>query len=299
MTQDDSSDDKNSGNKFSDLSKDRPPAEKRISGQVKQITSVSNPIVKDIRGLALRKNRNKSNLFLGEGLKLVTDALQKKWRIADIIYGKSFADQDAIAQAAAKVRAAGGSVLEVSNQVLEKISRKDNPQMVLGVFEQRYQALSHIRPAPGELWVALDRVRDPGNLGTSLRTADCAGAKGVILVGDCTDPYSVEAVRASMGSIFHMPLAKASEGEFLQWKERNHIVVIGTHLSGAVDYRTVDYSAANVVLMGHEQQGLTDPLAAACNQLVLIPMAGQADSLNLAVSTGIVLFEARKPALTP
>lgn len=272
--------------------------EKRISGQVKQITSVSNPIVKDLRGLALRKNRNKSNLFLGEGLKLVTDALQQKWRIEDIVYGKSVADQDAIAQAAARVRAAGGSVLEVSNQVLEKISRKDNPQMVLGVFEQRFQTLPASCPGANELWVALDRVRDPGNLGTVLRTADCVGAKGVILVGDCTDPYSLEAVRASMGSIFHVPIVKASEGEFLQWKERNAVSVVGTHLSGAVDYRTIDYSGVNVVLMGNEQQGLTDNLAQTCDHLALIPMAGQADSLNLAVSTGIVLFEARRASLT-
>lgn len=272
--------------------------EKRISGQVKQITSVSNPIIKDLRGLALRKNRNKTNLFIGEGLKLVTDALQQKWRIQDIIYGKSVADQDAIAQAAAKVRAAGGSVLEVSNQVLEKISRKDNPQMVLGVFEQRFHAMADIRPNGDDLWVALDRVRDPGNLGTILRTADCVGAKGVILVGDCTDPYSVEAVRASMGSVFHVPLAKASEGEFLQWKQRSGVRAVGTHLAGAVDYRTADFGETGVVLMGNEQQGLTQNLSDACDQLVLIPMAGQADSLNLAVSTGIVLFEARKAKLS-
>jgi TrmH family RNA methyltransferase len=124
------------------------------------------------------------------------------------------------------------------------------------------------------------------------------GAKGVILVGDCTDPYSLEAVRASMGSIFHVPIVKASEGEFLQWKERNAVSVVGTHLSGAVDYRTIDYSGVNVVLMGNEQQGLTDNLAQTCDHLALIPMAGQADSLNLAVSTGIVLFEARRASLT-
>lgn len=272
--------------------------EKRISGQVKQITSVSNPIIKDLRGLSLRKNRNKTNLFMGEGLKLVTDALQQKWRIQDIIYGKSVADQDAIAQAAAKVRAAGGTVLEVSNQVLEKISRKDNPQMVLGVFEQRFQAMSDVRPNGDDLWVALDRVRDPGNLGTILRTADCVGAKGVILVGDCTDPYSLEAVRASMGSVFHVPLAKASEGEFLKWKQRSGMQIVGTHLSGTVDYRTADYGEPSVVLMGNEQQGLPPALSDACDQLVHIPMAGQADSLNLAVSTGIVLFEARKAKLS-
>ncbi|PCJ84989.1 MAG: RNA methyltransferase [Hyphomicrobiales bacterium] len=267
-------------------------------GQFKQVTSVSNPIIKDIRGLALRKNRNKSNRFLGEGLKLITDALQKKWPIEQIIYGKAVIDQDAVAQAAAKVRAAGGSVLEVSNQVLEKISRKDNPQMVLGVFEQQFTPLSEVRPNGDDLWVALDRVRDPGNLGTTMRTADCVGAKGIILIGDCTDAFSIEAVRASMGSVFHVPLVKTSESDFIKWKERFPGRVIGTHLAGAVDYRTVDYGNPSVILMGNEQQGLTDALTQACDQLALIPMAGQADSINLAVSTGIVLFEARKAALT-
>ncbi|MGN6145559.1 MAG: TrmH family RNA methyltransferase, partial [Mesorhizobium sp.] len=145
----------------------------------------------------------------------------------------------------------------------------------------------------------LDRVRDPGNLGTVLRTVDAVGAKGVILIGDTTDPFAVETVRATMGSVFAVPVAKATQGEFLAWRKGFSGIVAGTHLKGAVDYRTVDFSGRPVLLlMGNEQQGLPDELAASCDRLLRIPQAGRADSLNLAVATGVMLYEIRRDALT-
>ena len=142
-------------------------------------------------------------------------------------------------------------------------------------------------------------MRDPGNLGTIIRTADAAGASAVILVGECTDVFSTEAVRATMGSIFAMPVARASESEFLAWVRASGAYTAGTHLEGSVDYRTVDYGKKpTVLLMGNEQQGLTPALTQGCGVLVRIPQAGQADSLNLAIATGIMLFEARRALLT-
>src|SRR5690606_3440554 len=102
-------------------------------------------------------------------------------------------------------------------------------------------ALNAVKPKPGDVWIALDRVRDPGNLGTVIRTADAVGASGVILVGETTDPFSVEAVRATMGSVFSVPLAKASPDAFLAWRKGFAGLVVGTHLKGAVDYRRVAY----------------------------------------------------------
>jgi TrmH family RNA methyltransferase len=146
--------------------------------------------------------------------------------------------------------------------------------------------------------VALDRVRDPGNLGTIIRTVDAVGAKGVILVGDTTDPYSLETVRATMGSLFSVPLARAREEEFLAWRKGCGARVVGTHLEGAIDYRIEDYgSGAVVLLMGNEQQGLPPSLAGTCDALVRIPQAGRADSLNLSVATGVMLYEIRRNAL--
>ncbi|MCA0452158.1 MAG: RNA methyltransferase [Proteobacteria bacterium] len=272
--------------------------ERRPVGQVKEVTSLANPIIKDIKALALKKFRDQQKAFMAEGLKLIIDALDLGWTIKTLIFAKTGKGNPAVEKVAARTVASGGLVLEVSEKVLSAITRRDNPQMVVGVFEQRWARLADIRPGNGDVWVALDRVRDPGNLGTVLRTVDAVGAKGVILVGDTTDPFAVETVRATMGSIFAVPVARATEADFLGWRAGFKGLVVGTHLKGAVDYRTVDYQGRPVLLlMGNEQQGLPDSLAEACDRLVLIPQAGRADSLNLAVATGVMLFEVRRGAL--
>jgi TrmH family RNA methyltransferase len=267
-------------------------------GQVKEITSLSNPIIKDIKALSQKKNREESGTFLAEGLKLVVDAIDAGWTIRTLIYAKSAKGKPIVDTTAARTIASGGSVLEVSEKVLSSITRRDNPQMVVGLFEVRWKRLADIRPKRDDTIVALDRVRDPGNLGTIIRTADAAGASAVILIGETTDPFSIETVRATMGSVFAVPVARASVAEFLKWKQGAGVEVIATHLKGSVDYRTADYrSRPTVLLMGNEQAGLPDELAEAADTRVRIPQQGLADSLNLAVATGIMLFEARRHLL--
>lgn len=270
----------------------------RPVGQVKEVTSLANPLVKDIKALALKKFRDQQNAFMAEGLKLVIDALDLGWSIRTLVFAKAGRGNAAIEKVAARTVAAGGTVLEVSEKVLAAITRRENPQMVVGVFVQQMLPLKDIRATDGDVWVALDRVRDPGNLGTVIRTVDAVGARGVILVGDTTDPFSLETVRATMGSIFAVPVAKATEQAFLAWRRDFPGLVAGTHLKGAVDYRSVDFSRGPVLLlMGNEQQGLPDSLADSCDRLLRIPQAGRADSLNLAVATGVMLFEIRRGAL--
>ncbi len=272
---------------------------RRVVGQVKEVTSLANPLVKDIKALALKKFRDSQNAFMAEGLKLIIDALDLGWQIKTLVFAKAGRGNQAVEKVAARTVAAGGMVLEVSEKVLSAITRRDNPQMVVGVFSQKYMTLKDVRPKNGDVWVALDRVRDPGNLGTVLRTVDAVGAKGVILIGDTTDPFSLETVRATMGSVFAVPVAKATPDAFLSWRNGFPGLVVGTHLKGAVDYRSVDFSNRPVLLlMGNEQQGLPDDLAASCDRLLRIPQAGRADSLNLAVATGVMLFEIRRGALT-
>ncbi len=272
--------------------------ERRRVGQVKEVTSLSNPIVKDIRGLALKKNRDASGTFLAEGLKLVIDALDLGWTIRTLVCSKAGRGKPAVEKVAARTVAAGGLVLEASEKVLSAVARRDNPQMVMAVFEQRLARLSDISPAADQTWIALDRVRDPGNLGTIVRTADAAGASGIVLIGDTTDPFSPETVRATMGSIFAVPVARTGLEGFLDWRRGLNVQLVGTHLAGAVDYRLVDYRSRPVVLlMGNEQAGLSPELASACDALALIPQAGRANSLNLAVATGLMIFEARRHLL--
>lgn len=273
--------------------------ETRAPGKVKEVTSLANPLVKDIKALALKKFRDSQNAFMAEGLKLIIDALDLGWQIRTLVFAKAGRGNPVVEKVAARTVAAGGTVLEVSEKVLSAITRRDNPQMVVGVFSQKYMALKDVRPKNGDVWVALDRVRDPGNLGTVLRTVDAVGAKGVILIGDTTDPFSLETVRATMGSVFAVPVARATPDTFLSWRKNFPGLVVGTHLKGAVDYRSVDFSNRPVMLlMGNEQQGLPDDLANSCDRLLRIPQAGRADSLNLAVATGVMLFEIRRGALT-
>ncbi|MGR6466996.1 TrmH family RNA methyltransferase [Rhizobium sp. PAMB 3182] len=273
--------------------------DRRRVGQVKEVTSLSNPIVKDIKALAQKKERDATKTFLAEGLKLIIDAIELGWTIRTLVYAKAAKGKPAVEQVAAKTVATGGLVLEVSEKVMSSITRRDNPQMVAGVFEQRWLPLARVKPQAGETWVALDRVRDPGNLGTIIRTADASGASGVILVGETTDPFSMETVRATMGSVFAMPLIRATVDEFIAWKKTAGVSVVATHLAGAVDYRTIDYRKKPVVLlMGNEQSGLPDELASEADALARIPQQGRADSLNLAVATAVMLFEARRHLLT-
>jgi 23S rRNA (cytosine1962-C5)-methyltransferase len=170
-------------------------------GSFKKITSLANPLVKEVRALQQKKHRDESGLFIAEGQKLVRDAVDGGWRVDMLAYAAADVGEAAIGALAAETKACGGTVLEVSSQVLEKITRRENPQSVVGVFRQRFAPETEI--GKGGIWVALDRVRDPGNLGTILRTAVAAGMRGVALVVASCDPFSLEAVRATMGSIFH------------------------------------------------------------------------------------------------
>ncbi|ACS54364.1 MULTISPECIES: TrmH family RNA methyltransferase [Rhizobium] len=281
------------------MSKDFHDQGPRRVGQVKEVTSLANPIIKDIKALTNKKSREESGTFLAEGLKLIIDAIELGWAIRTLVYAKAAKGKPLVEQMAAKTVASGGLVLEVSEKVIASITRRDNPQMVVGIFEQRWTPLKGIRLSDGETWVALDRVRDPGNLGTIIRTADAAGASGIILLGETTDPFSLETVRATMGSVFAVPVARATPEEFIAWRKSAGVSVVATHLAGAVDYRTIDYRKKPVVLlMGNEQSGLPEQLAREADALARIPQQGRADSLNLAVATAVMLFEARRHLLS-
>jgi TrmH family RNA methyltransferase len=259
----------------------------------RRITSLANPLVKLARGLHLRKDREASGLFLAEGLKIVTEAVDLGYIPRFVFHGPD-ADHPVLRRVQRATLDGGGEVLEVGREVLEKIARRDNPQAVLGVFPQRFADIAALDPARASSWVALQAVRDPGNLGTIVRTADAAGCGGVILVGDCCDPFSVEAVRATMGSIFAVPIYRLSVEAFLDWRSRWPGAVVATLLTADVDHRRAPYRAPNLILMGNEQAGLPPELAAACDVAVKIPMRGRADSLNLAVATGIMIYAAMR-----
>lgn len=262
------------------------------AGIRREITSLSNDTVKMVRSLHLRKDREASGLFLAEGLKIATEAMQLGYAPQVLMFGPDAANHPLLRQLAQYASENGGDVVQVSREILEKVSRRDNPQMVVAIFRQFYRDLSSLQSDAATCWVALQAVRDPGNLGTIIRTADAAGCGGVILVGDCCDAFSVEAVRATMGSIFATPIYRASVSEFIAWRASWPGAVIGTLLTAEDDFRAAPYRPPNLILMGNEQQGLPPELADLCDVNVKIPMRGRADSLNLSVATGVMIYAA-------
>ncbi|MCB2080596.1 MAG: RNA methyltransferase, partial [Novosphingobium sp.] len=170
--------------------------------QRRTITGFSNPLVKFLRSLRDKKHRRREKRFLAEGLRLLTDARESGKLPELLIMSKDRDAHPLLAALEADVVAHGGEIIEMDSAVLTKVTGKDNPQSVAGVFAEFDTKLAALERNASPIWLVAQAMRDPGNLGTMLRTGDAVGAGGLILLDDCADPFSVEAVRASMGAIF-------------------------------------------------------------------------------------------------
>jgi TrmH family RNA methyltransferase len=255
----------------------------------RQITAFSNPTVKQARGLRDKKNRRAEGRFLAEGLRILTEAREAGLLPEQLFY--SDASHPLLGQLIDETEAAGGEAIETNADILHKISGKDNPQTVLGVYRAFDTSLGAIDRTSAPLWIAAQALRDPGNLGTILRTGDAVGAGGLILIDDCADPFSVEAVRASMGALFTQRIAAARWEEFLPWLRSGPGQLIGTSLNAVQDYQQPFYQKPAFLLVGNEQAGLPPAYEAECDLLVKMPMLGKADSLNAAVATAVMAYE--------
>jgi TrmH family RNA methyltransferase len=256
----------------------------------RQITAFSNPTVKRLRSLRDKKVRRAEGLFLAEGLRILAEA-RDSGRLPEIVaFSAEGARHPLAAEIIAATEAAGGDAVETTPDILSKMSGKDNPQMLLGAYRQPSTALNRVDRSSSPLWIVAQALRDPGNIGTILRTGDAVGAGGLILIDDCADPYSVEAVRASMGAVFTQEIAAARWGEFIAWLRSGEGQLAGTSLKATHDYLDAEYRKPCFLLIGNEQQGLPANYESECDLLVKIPMAGRADSLNAAMATAVMAF---------
>jgi TrmH family RNA methyltransferase len=255
------------------------------------ITAFSNPLVKQVRGLRDKKNRRREGMFMAEGLRILTEARDSGHLPRLLFYNGSEPPHRLLGELIAAVEAAGGEAIETNADILHKLSGKDNPQVVLGVFKEFPTGLPDLDRDAARLWIVAQALRDPGNLGTILRTGDAVGAGGLILLDECVDPFSVEAVRASMGALFTQRIATASWDEFVAWLRGGEGELIGTSLSATQDYQQPRYARPAFILVGNEAQGLPEAYEAECDTLVKIPMLGRADSLNAAVATAVMAYE--------
>ena len=256
----------------------------------RRIEAFSNPLVKRVRGLRDKKNRRGEGLFIAEGLRILTEAREAGY-LPDILFFGAGTAHPLLETLIGETEAAGGDVVETSADILHKLSGKDNPQTVLAVYRALETSLERIERNAAPLWIVAQALRDPGNLGTILRTGDAVGAGGLILIDDCVDPFSVEAVRASMGALFTQRIAAAAWPDFIRWLRAGEGELIGTSLKASLDYQAPRYGKPAFILVGNEQAGLPEAYEAECDLLVKMPMLGKADSLNAAIATAVMAYE--------
>ncbi len=256
------------------------------------ITSTRNDTVKLIRSLAVKKHRTETGLFVAEGRETLARARAKGWAPHTLLVRDGSKTDDLLAWC----RVSGSRCLLASSAVMKAVSARENPADCVALFQQQW--LDALPPVPNDaLWLALEDIRDPGNLGTIIRTADAVSTAGLILIGESCDPYGPDCVRATTGSIFALPLLKRSEGEFAALLKAWPGETIGTAADAPSDFRR-DYRAPTLLVMGSEGKGLSPALSRLCSTLVRIPMSGGTESLNLAVATALMLYEIRKGALS-
>ena len=247
-----------------------------------RITSTHNQQIKQIRALRLRKVREERDQFLIEGQLALQAALLHGARIELVI---------AAPELGGRIPAGiGMPVLEVSAEVFASISQKATSRGIAAVVRQHWSQLHDIWLKQGFV-VILEGCQYPGNLGTIVRTADASGSRGVVLVGDTADPYDHQAVRASTKALFAQPLVRTDYAALLRWKQRHGLALVGASPEAHCDYRGLAYPRPVGLAFGSEGGGLSAHMRSLCDELVYIPMAGQSDSLNLAVAAGLVMYE--------
>jgi len=259
------------------------------------ISSSANPVVKRVRALADRRTRRRENAFVVEGVAPVWQAIESGARVEVLLVAPDLLRDSPAAQLVVEQEQRGTPVARLTAELFGRISGRDGPAGLAAVVQSRLARLEDLSVGDGTVLVAVHEVANPGNLGTIVRTADALGASGVVLVGESTDPFSPQAVKASMGSLFAVPLAhEPSLDRLLDWAVATGVATVTTSARGAVPLADAVFAAPLMVVLGSERTGLPPEVLARGSTAVAIPMLGRASSLNLAVAAGIMLYEVRR-----
>jgi RNA methyltransferase, TrmH family len=259
------------------------------------ISSAANPLVKRVRALADRKHRRRESAFVVQGIQPVWQAVEAGAEIEALIVAPDLLRHAGAAAMVAAQEAAGVRVVQLAAELFGRIADRDGPSGLAAIVQSAPVAPAELTAGEGSLFAALHSPANPGNVGTIIRTASAVGADGVILIGPSADPYDPAAVKASMGAIFTVPVTTmSSAAEFLDWAHRGAVTIAATSARGSVSCWEADLPLPLAVLLGSEGAGLPDELLAAADIRVAIPMTGTAESLNLAVAAGVLLYEVRR-----
>lgn len=262
------------------------------------ISSHRNPLVKRIRKLQQKKYRQRESAFFVEGIRIVLTALEQGAPVETLVYAPDLLTSDAAQMAIEAQRALGRDVASVTAGVFQSLSGRDNPLGLGAIVSAQNQTVDSLSVKDGDVYVALEDVSDPGNLGTIVRTVDAAGAAGILLVGQSTDPLHPTAVRASMGAIFRVPIVEMSSmAQLLTWTRKQELQTVATSARATQPFWQASYRRPLLLLFGSEGEGLSEDVLTQADLSVSIPMFGISSSLNLAVAAGLLLYEVKRPML--
>ena len=257
----------------------------------KAISSVNNQLIKETCELKVKKYRNAADAFIIEGARSAEEVLESGWYILHAFVDVTI-DSARIRTISDKLEAGGVTVFEVTPEVMNRLSDTDSPQGILVVVRKKTCELNDFNQNHEGLLLVLDEVRDPGNLGTMIRTADAAGIDGIILLDGCTDVFAPKAVRSAMGSLFHLPIRnEQNKNEFISWCRENNWSLWSSSLEGGKSIYGEELADRTALVIGNEAEGVSSELLSASEKRVYIPMPGKAESLNAAIAAGIILFE--------
>lgn len=256
------------------------------------IASLQNPRVKEVVKLRQRSHRDTQSLFIVEGYRELKRALDNHRRPVTLFACEALFLGKNELKLIDQCRQAGAEIVCCTPPVFEKMAYRERPEGLLAILPQVHLALAGVKFQEHPLLIVAEAIEKPGNLGTILRSADAAGASAVIVCDQCTDIHNPNVVRASTGALFSLPVVEASSGEALAWLRQNKIQVLAASPHAEKKYTDVDLRVGTAIIVGAEQYGLSNLWMQAADLKVRIPMHGQADSLNVATATTILMFEA-------
>lgn len=268
------------------------PAERLPKPAVSRITSLQNARIKEAVKLRQRSHRDEQGLFIVEGYRELKRALDNGFRPAtfftcpELFLGKNEPDL------ARRGQDAGAELLLCAPEVFKKIAYRERPEGLLALLPQIQRTLDSLRLSAAPLLIVAEAIEKPGNLGTILRSADAAGVEAVLVCDRCTDIHNPNVVRASIGTLFTVPVVETSSAAALDWLGRHRVRILAASPHADREYTQVDMRGGTAIVVGTEQYGLSERWLQAADFKVRIPMRGQADSLNVAAATTILLFEA-------
>lgn len=255
------------------------------------ISHILDPQFLSLRSLQTPTGRFRTGLYLIEGIRHVARALETRSPIHSVFIDPSRLSNPFARRLAQKLRRMGIPALKLSPQIYQKLTLAAEPQGIGAVVKQQWASFADIQPPPDSLWLAIESLDSPGNLGTIVRTAEATGIAGIFMIGSNTDPWDPAAVRASMGSLFSQKFVRCSAREFTDWAKTFGVTIIGSSPAGLLDYKALRWRWPAALLIGSEKYGLSEHLIEASNFMVRIPMLGRGDSINAAVAAGVLLYE--------